>query len=127
MRTIFIDAFNQKIEEVNLPIEVAAFQKEIRRLLRTENWEIIHANEIVTVIFDKLALSKDTPSFWVGLLSDCPIFSNVICVGRNPFTQEMKDLDDVYPLESFYVRWFDKSTTENYRKIIAAFTQINLK
>jgi hypothetical protein len=123
MRAIFIDPFRQKVEEVNLPFEVVAFQKEIRGYLKTEHFKIVCVNEMVTVIFDELALSKDTPSFWLDFLSDFLVFGNVICVGRHPFTHEMKDLDDMYSLESFNIKWFDKIATENYKKIITALTK----
>jgi hypothetical protein len=125
MRAIFIDAFNQKIEEINIPIEVQAFQREVRRLLRTEHWEIVRAKVMLTVIIDELALSKDTPSFWVDFLSDFPIFGNVICVGRHPFTQVMEDLDDVFSIDKFFARWCDMSTTENYKKIIWEYIKTN--
>jgi hypothetical protein len=118
MRAILIDAFNQRMEEIDLPIEVTAFQKRVRHLLQTENWGIVHCNDFVTVFFDEVALSKETPSFWVDFFEEWPVFGNLLCVGRNPITQEMEDLFDLYQFETFNVQWCDQSTTEYYRKMI---------
>jgi hypothetical protein len=125
MRAILINAFEQKMEEINLPDEVSEFQKEIRNILRTNTIEIAHCNELLTVIFDGAAFTKDTPSFWSELLKEYPIFGNVICVGRHPITQNMEDIYHEYGFENFKVRWCDMATTEHYRKIVTEFASSN--
>jgi hypothetical protein len=118
MRAIFVDAFNQKIEEIDLPIDGEAFMAEVLRLLRTEQWEIYRMNELLIMFVDKLALSKDAPAVWVDVLSEFPIFGNIICVGQHPSTKVIDDLDKTYSLDNFIARWCDKSTTENYKKSV---------
>lgn len=118
MRAIFVDAFNQKVKEIDLPIEGQGLMMEVLKLLRTEQWEIYRMNELLMMFVDKLALSKDAPAVWVDVLSDCPIFGNIVCVGQHPSTKEIEDLDKMYSLDKFIVRWCDNSTTENYKRSV---------
>ncbi len=115
MRAILINGFDQKIEEIDLPTEVAAFQQEVRRLLGTEDWRIVNRKEWLTVIYDELMLSKDTLCYFVDTISEYPLFGNLICVGRDPVTQVIADLDEVLSHHYIFVRWMDKSSTEFYK------------
>jgi hypothetical protein len=121
MRAIYIDAFNKELKEIDLPNEPDAFLKETQFLLKTDNPNIIHSNELLTVLFDKHAASKDSPSFWSGLMEELPLFGNVICVGRNPITQQMEDLHELYKFENFQVKWCDEETTERFRKTVVEY------
>ena len=125
MRAIFIDSFRQVLEEIDLPLEVGAFQQRIRGLLQTDTIHIVHSNELLTVIVDGAAAAKETPAFWSGLTEDWPMYGNVICVGRNPITREMEDLYELYTFENFQVKWCDATTTEHYRKIVLEFARTN--
>lgn len=127
MRAILINGFDQKIEELDLPTEVTAFQQEVRRLLKTENWRIVDRYEWLTVIYDEIMLSKDTLCYFVDNISEYPFFGNLICLGRDPVTQVMEDLDDVLS-HRIYASWMDKNSTEFYkRKYLEMVAKANRK
>lgn len=125
MRAILIDAFQEKLEEIYLPVEVNAFQSEIRSLLKTDTPRIIHSNELLTVIFDEDAHWKETPAFWSNLMDEQPMFGNVICVGRNPITKIIEGLYELYQFENFNVRWCDFEETGRYQKVVREFAKNN--
>ena len=125
MRAILIDAYNQQMDEIDLPINVSAFQEKLRTLLKTDQPKIIHSNEVLTVIFDEDAIWKDTPAFWSGLIVDVPMFGNVICVGRHPVTKELEDLCEFYEFGSFNVKWCDVDAVLHYRKVVREFAKSN--
>jgi hypothetical protein len=115
MRAILINGFDQKIENIDLPTAVAAFQQEVRRLLRTEDWRIVDRKEWLTVIYDERMLSKETLCYFVDTISEYPFFGNLICIGRNPVTQVIEDLDEVLSHHHIFVSWMDKNSTEFYK------------
>jgi hypothetical protein len=105
MRAILIDPFQKQMQEIDLSVEVGVFQQQVRTLLKTTNPQIIHANELLSVIYDETAHWKETPAFWSELLKDSPLFGNVLCVGRNPISKNWEDLYRLYEFENFKVKW----------------------
>lgn len=117
MRAMLINGFDRKIEKIDLPSEATDFQKEVKRLLRTEEWGIVHRKEWLTVIYDQLMFSKDSFCYKVELVSKFTFFGNMIFVGRNPATQDMEDLDELKIQNSLFVQFMDKDTSDYYLKM----------
>jgi hypothetical protein len=60
-------------------------------------------------------LSKETLCYFVDTISEYPFFGNLICVGRDPVTQVIEDLDEVLLHHHIVVSWMDKNSTEFYK------------
>lgn len=106
MRAILINAYDQKVEEIDLPLFFIDFQKKVEEYLKCKMFSLINSNEILEVLLDPGAYNQpNSPAFFSPLSEGFPIFGNAICVGRNPLTGEMDNLFEEYKIENFNIRW----------------------
>jgi hypothetical protein len=105
MRAILINAFEKKLEEINLPEETAAFRRAVKYLIKADEIQIIHINALLSIIFDPIAFVKaDVPTFR-SALKEGALFGNYICIGRNSTTYQRESLCREYEAGTFQVRW----------------------